>query len=117
MRKLVKSKALYAGIYILFMLPTYFLPYIVSNPYIIGLDPGFWFHLGSLIMLVILTWHRGPVISKGWLVIFPLLAIVFYLMPLINNILIIPTVMHLRAIILGVVGGDRISNFRAIETA
>jgi hypothetical protein len=47
-------------LYILFMLPTYFLPYLGSNSFVLsaagvaagaGINPAFWPHLGSLIVL------------------------------------------------------------------
>jgi hypothetical protein len=43
-----------------------------------------------------------------WLVIFPILAAVFDLFPGLSAIPLIPTVMHLLAIILGVVGATAI---------
>jgi hypothetical protein len=102
-------------LYILFMLPTYFLPYLGSNSFMLntlgvaagaGVNPAFWPHLGSLVVLVVLGWSRGQVIGKAWLVIFPILAGVFDLLPGLNAIPLVPTVMHLLAIILGVAGAS-----------
>ena len=51
-----------------------------------------------------LTWLRGGLIDKRWLVIFPILAAFFDLVPGFNWIPLVPTVMHLLAIILAVAG-------------
>jgi hypothetical protein len=100
-------------LYILFMLPTYFLPYLGSNSFVLsavgvasgaGISPAFWPHLGSLIVLVVVAWFRGALVGKNWLIIFPILAAVFDLVPGLSSIPLVPTVMHLLAIILGVVG-------------
>ena len=98
---------------ILLMIPTYWLPYLGSNSTAlnaagsaggIGMSPAFWLHLGALILLVGVAWMRGKPIGKTWLVIFPILALVFDLTPGLNFIPMVPTVMHLMAIILGVSG-------------
>lgn len=99
--------------YILFMLPTYYLPYVGSNSAAanalaraggVVANPALFWHLGALLILVALTWFRGASIDKKWLVIFPILALVFDLVPGLSAIPLVPTVMHLLAIILGVVG-------------
>ena len=99
--------------YLLFMLPTYLLPYFGSNSAALntlgvaadaGMNPLFWLHLGSLGVLVLITWFRGVLIDKKWLVIFPILAAFFDLMPGLNWIPLVPTVMHLCAIIIGAIG-------------
>lgn len=99
--------------YIIFMLPTYYFPYVGSNSAALnavgvaakaGLNPAFYWHLIALLILVALAWLRGDLIDKKWLVIFPVLALVFDLTPGLSVIPLVPTVMHLLAIILGVVG-------------
>jgi len=99
--------------YILFMLPTYYLPYLGSNSAVVGalgaatgmgVNPAFWWHLGAILILCLLCLIRGVCVGKVWLVIFPILAAVFDLFPGLSAIPLIPTVMHLLAIILGVVG-------------
>jgi hypothetical protein len=108
--------------YIIFMLPTYLLPYLGSNSAAniaiqhavpIGTNALMWFHLGSLMVLIVLTGFRGSLVEKKWLVIFPILATVFDFVPVLSWIPMIPTVMHLLAIILGVVGAKAIE--RSIE--
>lgn len=108
----------FAGAYLLLMLPTYALPYMGSNSgaaamtwhlarEAAGLTPlpffPFWAHLLCLLGLCALTYIRGKEAAKPWLVVFPCLALAFDLLPLMSWIPLVPTVMHLLAIILGVV--------------
>ena len=115
--KFLANAPAFVILYILFMLPTYYLPYVGSNSSVlnaagvsagVGLNPAFWVHLGSLLALVAIAWFRGKYVGKGWLVIFPILAAIFDLMPGLSLIPLIPTLMHLLAIILGVVGAKAI---------
>jgi hypothetical protein len=101
--------------YLVFMLPTYVLPYFGSNSAIVGaigavvgrgFTPQFWLHAWCLGMLVLVTSIRGKHIGKGWLLIFPVLASFFDLVPGVNLIPLVPTVMHLLALILGAVGSS-----------
>ena len=110
--KILGNAVVFVIAYVLFMLPTYYLPYVGSNSSALnalgvaadaGMNPAFWLHLGALVALIVVTWFRGSFISKNWLVIFPILAAVFDLAPGLSAIPLIPTVMHLLAIILGVV--------------
>lgn len=120
MKKLA-NPMVFAVVYILFMLLTYILPYFGSNSAAAGvfgqlgaaaggqdasagISPQFWLHLFSLMILIAVTWVRGSFIKKNWLVIFPAIATIFDLMPALNIIPLVPTVMHLFAIILGVKG-------------
>jgi hypothetical protein len=96
------------------MLPTYYLPYVGSNSSFLhaldaaagthALSLAFSLHMGSMLVLCFLCWVRGPHVDKSWLAIFPVLAIVFDFVPGLSLIPMIPTVMHLLAIILGVAG-------------
>lgn len=97
-------------VYILFMMPTYFLPYLGSNSTVInglgaatgvGLNPALWFHVGSLSILVFTTWMRSKITGKGWLVSMPIAASMFDLMPGLSLIPMIPTMLHMITIILG----------------
>ena len=99
--------------YLVFMLPTYVLPYLGSNSAILGavgvavgrgFTPQFWLHAWCLGMLVLVTSIRGRNIGKGWLLIFPVLAGFFDLVPVLNLIPLVPTVMHLLALVLGAMG-------------
>lgn len=100
--------------YLPFMLATYVLPYGGSNSAVVqGLAAGtnapqaghfqllFLLHLGSVGALCLLTWLRGNGADKGWIVIFPLLAGVFDLVPGLNWIPLVPTAMHVCALVTG----------------
>ncbi len=115
--KYLGNAVVFVILYILFMLPTYFLPYLGSNSAMgaalgaaadAGINPAFWAHLGSLIILIVIAWFRGTFVGKKWLIIFPILAAVFDLMPGLSLIPLVPTIMHLLAIILGVIGGKTV---------
>lgn len=112
LQKILGNTAVFVVLYIVFLIPTYLLPYMGSNSFVMnaagvstgsGINPAFWPHLASLIFLVVITWFRGTNIDKNWLLIFPILALVFDLVPGLSSIPLVPTVMHLLAIILGVV--------------
>jgi hypothetical protein len=111
--KILGNTVIFVVAYLLFMGPTYYLPYVGSNSAVInsaglaadaGMNPAFWVHLASMVILIAVTWFRGIFIDKKWMVIFPILATVFDLAPGLNLIPLVPTVMHLLAIILGVAG-------------
>lgn len=111
--KFLGNAVVFVILYVLFMLFTYYLPYLGSNSAVVGalgaatdvgVNPAFWLHLGALVVLIVITWFRGVLVDKKWLIIFPILATVFDLAPTLNLIPLIPTVMHLLAIILGVAG-------------
>jgi hypothetical protein len=111
--KFLGNTIVFVILYILCMLPTYYLPYLGSNSAVVagaaaatnsGVNPAFWAHLGFLFLLCVITWVRGSLIDKKWLIIFPILALSFDLIPGLSMIPLVPTVMHLLAIILGVAG-------------
>ena len=99
--------------YLVLIVPTYVLPYSGSNSAIVGTisaaagrgaTPQFWLHAWCMSMLVLVTSIRGKAIGKSWLLIFPMLAGFFDLMPGLNFIPLVPTVMHLFALVLGAIG-------------
>ena len=108
--KFLGNAVVFVALYLVLMIPTYYLPYLGSNSAVmgaviiaeVGFNPYFWLHLAALLALVVITWFRGVLIDKKWLLIFPLLATVFDLAPVLSAIPLVPTVMHLLAIILGV---------------
>ena len=112
--KILRNPVFFVLLYVLFMLPTYILPYFGSNSAIANgvllathhINFPFYFHLLSLIVLCLLAWFRGAAIHKRWLIIFPFLALVFDLVPGMSLIPFVPTVMHLLAIILGVINSN-----------
>ena len=66
------------------------------------MDPAFWWHLVLLLILCVLAWARGASVGKTWLVVFPIIALVFDLVAGMNVVPFVPTIMHLCAIIVGV---------------
>ena len=109
--KLIANAPTYVVLYLLFMVPTYLLPYIGSNSAAInatgvlsgfGFHPAFWLHLALLLILCVLAWARGVYVAKIWLVVFPIIALVFDLVAGLNLLPFVPTIMHLCAIIVGV---------------
>ena len=118
LKKVLGNAPVFIIAYILFMLPTYFLPYFGSNSSVLhGMDAAldaqrlnfaFWLHMGALLVLCFLCWVRGAYVGKGWLIVFPILAIFFDFVPGLSPIPLVPTVMHLLAMIMGVVGAKAI---------
>lgn len=116
MKKFFGNAVVFVLLYILLMVPTYVLPYFGSNSSVmlaslasanaLSHAPQFLLHLGALGALVLVAWARGSRVDKMWLVVFPLLAAVFDFVPALSVVPLVPTVMHLLAIVLGVVGGE-----------
>jgi len=112
--KILGNAVVFVLLYLVLMIPTYILPYLGSNSSVLNaaaasggaINPGLIVHAISLLLLVVITWFRGNLIGKAWLIIFPILAAVFDLVPGLNFIPLVPTVMHLLAIILGVAGAQ-----------
>lgn len=111
--RFIAHPAIYVALYLVLMLPTYFLPYLGSNSAVlntaglasgVGMHPLFWVHLLFLGAIVALAWVRGTRTGRRWIIVFPVLAAVFDLTPGLSFIPLVPTVMHLLAIILGVMG-------------
>jgi hypothetical protein len=111
MKKSLGHPIVFVLVYLIFMLPTYFLPWLGSNSAVFNaaaassdtaLNPAFWLHLGCLAVLIAVAWCRGAVLDRKWLVILPILAAVFDLTPGLNWIPGVPTIMHIAVIICGV---------------
>lgn len=108
MRPLGKP-ALFVVLYILFLIPTYLLPYFGSNSaaiYAVGaaageIPPQLIIHFLALLALVLIALGRGKAIGKLWLVIFPILAAFFDLVPGMSSVPLVVTVLHILAITLG----------------
>ncbi|MBI3713205.1 MAG: hypothetical protein HY253_09630 [Burkholderiales bacterium] len=97
-------------LYLLFMIPTYVLPFIGSNSTVVhailqdtesSLPIYTWIHAGSLFILVILGTIRGSSNAKSGLFAFPLCAAIFDFVPVLSSIPFIPTILHVIALILG----------------
>lgn len=112
MISLLKNTVFYVIGYLLLMIPTYVLPYFGSNSLIAnglgaalgrGPMPQWWLHAWALVMLVLLGHLRGKLVGKRYLIVFPLVAAVFDMVPGLSIIPMVPTVMHALAIILGAI--------------
>lgn len=108
--KFLGNGVVFTVIYIIFMIPTYLLPYFGSNSSLLnagaaaadmGLSPQAIAHLVCLAVLVIVTWFRGVYTGKQWLVILPIIAALFDVVPGLSFIPFVPTVMHLFVLIKG----------------
>lgn len=112
MQKVLSSTPAFILLYFSFMVPTYILPYFGSNSLLItgvaaaggytGPNVGFWIHLSCLIALVVIAKIRTARLTKGYLYIFPLLALAFDLIPVLSSIPLIPTFMHVVTLVMGV---------------
>lgn len=98
------------------MIPTYLLPWLGSNSAVLnavgaaighGMTPQWWAHAWCLVMLVLMTWMRGDFVGKKYLPALTFLAAVFDLTPGLSMIPLVPTALHLAAIILGVKGAEQ----------
>lgn len=110
MSSLFRNTLVFVAGYVIFMIPTYLLPWLGSNSTVFnavgavighGMTPQWWAHAWCLVMLVLMAWMRGDFIGKKYLPVFPFLAAVFDLTPGLSVIPLIPTALHLAAIILG----------------
>lgn len=116
-KRILASGPSFVGLYLLAMFPTYVLPYfgsnsLVANATLAGVDAAsdtvsglnmlLFVHLACLGILCLVTWLRGSIVGKAWIVTFPILAAVFDIVPGLSMIPLVPTVMHVCAIITGV---------------
>lgn len=114
--EIFKNNLVFFCLYMLFVLPTYYLPYVGSNSSVLnalgaavglGLSPQFWTHVACLFVLLIITWLRGCSINKQWIAVFPAIGGIFDMTPGLNLIPLLPTAMHLCALIMGVRGSTQ----------
>lgn len=112
--KTMRNPVFFVALYVLFMLPTYILPYLGSNSLLMNAtaaamgmpNPAFFIHFLALVVLVVISWVRNRKIAKSWFVIFPILALIFDLIPGLNSIPLVPTIMHISAIVLNVMSSS-----------
>jgi len=116
MSSLFRNTLAFAIGYVILMIPTYLLPWLGSNSMMLnalgaaighGMTPQWWAHAWCLVMLMLMAWMRGDFIGKKYLPVFPFLAAVFDLTPGLSVIPLIPTALHLTAIILGVKASEQ----------
>lgn len=126
MKKLLINSTAYVLIYLVLMIPTYVLPYFGSNSVIANgagalVDTAsggttaifthlpFLLHAAFLIALCITAFIRGGIISKKWILVFPLIALICDLTPGLSSIPFLPSLLHILAILLGVLGVDKLT--------
>lgn len=116
MPSLFRNTLVFVVAYVTLMFPTYLLPWLGSNSAVMnvvgaaighGMTPQWWAHAWCLVMLILMAWLRGDFIGKKYLPVFPFLAAVFDLTPGLSMIPLIPTALHLAAIIIGVRGSEQ----------
>ena len=121
-KKALGNAPVFVIAYIVFMLPTYFLPYLGSNSSVVGGIKAvaeaqghaaasswpFWVHIASLVALCFFCLIRGSYVKRGWLILFPFLAMAFDFLPGLSLIPMLPTLMHILAMIFGVVGAKAV---------
>lgn len=108
--KYLGNNIVFVVIYLVFMGPTYLLPYVGSNSSITaaasvageqGLLPATIFHFICLVVLIVVTWFRGTLVKAQWIVILPIIAAIFDMAPGLSLIPMVPTIMHIFALIKG----------------
>lgn len=113
------SAPLFFILYAVFLGPTYLLPYAGSNSSVvnalgaaagIGLTPQFWAHAACLLVLISITWLRGCATSRQWIAVFPAIAALFDMAPGLSLIPLVPTVMHVVALVVGTRGSSDQAN-------
>lgn len=116
MQRLMKSTPVFLALYLLFMIPTYILPYFGSNSSLgtlIGgavagwggmFPPQWWIHMFVLGTLSVIAWARGSVlVGKGYLPIVALLAAIFDMAPVLRAIPLVPTALHVFVLVQGII--------------
>ncbi len=97
---------IYVLIYLVFMVPTYLIRYLGALAIFADTDRGDFIAdsintmlLICLIALIVIALIRGLAIGKSWLVVFPVIALVFDFV--LVFVPLVPTVMHILALVLG----------------
>lgn len=110
-----RSAILFFVLYAIFLVPTYLLPYAGSNSSVLnalgaaagmGLTPQFWAHVACLFVLIFITWLRGCATERQWIAVFPAIAALFDMTPGLSLIPLLPTAMHVAALVMGARGSN-----------
>ena len=118
-QKLIANAPIFVSLYVLLMIPTYLLPYSGSNSLFVNsmvagmasvynqstplsMYVASFAHVACLLLLAMLAFFRGKHFGKTWIVVLPVLALIFDFVPGFSLIPLVPTVMHLATIIIGV---------------
>lgn len=109
--KIIANPVMFVVGYVALMTPTYILPYMGSNSAMLnatgaaagaGVYPLLLAHIAFLAGLVLVAWTRGSLVGKTWLPALPIAAALFDIIPVLNLIPLVPTMLHVATIILGV---------------
>lgn len=108
--EVLKNPVIFFLVYLVFVIPTYVLPYFGSNSLLVsgliaasgGSNPFFWMHLWCLSVVIVITWWRGYITNAAWIAIFPVIGTIFDLTPGFTLFFLLPTLMHVLAIVFGV---------------
>jgi hypothetical protein len=98
--------------YLIALIPTYILPYFGSNSLIaafatFGLTAVFSaLHAACFVVMIWAAFMRGPIIGRQFLWALPMGALFFDLVPGLNWIPLVPTVLHLVALFIGTMTKD-----------
>ncbi len=107
--KILENSLVYVILYVVIAIPTYILPFLGSNSSVVSMTntalPGVTeVHLGALILLMVIAYFRGVHTDQKWLAVLPFLAAIFDFVPGFSLIPLIPTGLHVFAIIKGASG-------------
>lgn len=113
-------------VYLLGMIPTYILPYFGSNSFFAQMWSGVFTgglllvgticHLGALAVCIYAAWARGQINGSKALVALPVVATVFDFVPVLSAIPLVPTVMHIIALVKGFSGSNDYPEDRTLPT-
>ena len=115
-KEFLGNPVIFVLVYFVLMLSTYALPYLRSTLGFVSVLAGsqsmfngatflLVLQVAALVVMAWVTFIRGSITGRSWIVIFPLLALVFDIVPILSWIPFVPTVMHLIAIVMGVQPG------------
>lgn len=115
--RLFTSRSGFILFYLVLMIPTYLLPYGGSNSFLgqsaaatqntaaaADVQQLFLFHVGALLVLCLLAAIRGRATHTQWIVILPMLAGIFDMVPGLSLIPLVPTFFHVLTLIFGARG-------------
>lgn len=115
-KEFLGNPVIFVLVYFVLMLSTYALPYFRSTLGVVSVLAGsqsvfngaaflLVLQIAALLAMAGITFIRGSITGRSWIVIFPILALVFDIVPILSLIPFVPTVMHLIAIVMGVQPG------------
>jgi hypothetical protein len=113
MNKVLENKVIFVCSYIIFMGLNYFLSNAGSTSVVVqGFDDftvagssisllPILLNVSAILVLLWISFERGVIIGKKWIVLLPAVAFAFELIPALSAIPMVPLVYHLLAIVIG----------------